>query len=144
MLTSRGRFVGLSLAVGLIAGACAGPPPAAACVDPSGPIDPDAPAPDQSRPPASPAALGLYGKVYECGGAPVADVCITVGVPGNICWARTDRDGNYTLDLDGIVDPTVKSFFSLTFAKTGYVSDRSKSFEFTTTKIQRIDHRMRR
>ena len=47
-------------------------------------------------------------------------------------------------DLDGIVDPTVKSFFSLTFIKTGYVTDRSKSFEFTTTKIQRIDHRMRR
>ena len=134
----------MSLTIGFIAAACAQAP---ACTDPSSqPIDADAPAPNASHAPTQPAtALGLYGKVYEgCEGTPVPDVCISVGVPGNICWARTDRDGNYQLDLDGIVDPSVKSFFSLTFIKTGYVTDRSKSFEFTTTKIQRIDHRMRR
>ena len=134
----------MSLAIGFIAAACAQAP---ACTDPSLlPIDADAPAPNASHAPTQPrTALGLYGKVYEgCEGTPVPDVCITVGVPGNICWARTDRDGNYQLDLDGIVDPTVKSFFSLTFIKTGYVTDRSKSFEFTTTKVQRIDHRMQR
>jgi len=142
----RALLLTMSLTAGLIAGACA-QPPAAGCTDPSAqPIDPDAPAPNASHPPAVPTtALGLYGKVYEgCEGTPVAEVCITIGVPGNICWAKTDKDGNYQIDLTGIVDPDAKSFFSLTFIKTGYVNDRSKSFEFTTTRVQRIDHRMRR
>ena len=140
----RGLVFTMSLTVGLIAGACAQAP---ACTDPSAqPIDPDAPAPNASHPPPAPkTTLGLYGTVYEgCEGTPVAQVCITVGVPGNICWAKTDKDGNYELDLAGIVDPEAKTFFSLTFIKTGYATDRSKSFEFTTTRVHRVDHRMQR
>jgi hypothetical protein len=48
----------------------------------------------------------VYGKVTETTtGEPVRGICVTLGVPGALCWAITDSAGNYAINGDGTVQP---------------------------------------
>ena len=139
----------VTLLVALVLGGC-GPGPAAtpACTDPpsSQSPNPDASAPITAHPPTPPASgIGIYGKVYQgCDVRPIPGVCLSIGAAAATCWTTTDANGNYQIDLKDIVDVTANSRFYLGFVKTGFIPDRSQTFDFKTTTVIHIDHRMRR
>jgi hypothetical protein len=51
--------------------------------------------------PASAFALTIAGRVYDTATTtPLQGVCVTVGVPGSICWATTAADGSFFINMD--------------------------------------------
>jgi hypothetical protein len=89
-------------------------------------------------PPAT--TLGVYGKVTDSAtGAPLGNVCITVGVPGALCWGRTDINGNFAIDM---VNPWSASpgQFELYFILSGYATDHSPKQQISS--VVRIDYAM--
>ena len=86
--------------------------------------------------------LGVYGKVTDAAnGAPLKDVCVTLGVPGSRCWGKTDADGNYAVDM---IDPWAASpgQFEVYFALKGYRTENAPR-RFVTG-VLRIDFAMHR
>lgn len=84
--------------------------------------------------------LGVYGKVTDAAtGAPLEDVCVTMGVPGARCWGKTDAHGNYAIDM---VDPWAASpgQFEVYFVLKGYATDHAPGRYITGT--LRIDYAM--
>jgi hypothetical protein len=70
--------------------------------------------------------FAMIGRVTDAvSGAPIDQVCITPGKPGVICWARTDTDGWYLLDLGAIF--AKEGFFEIFFVKAGYPEQHSVS-----------------
>jgi hypothetical protein len=146
----RRQILSATLLAALALAGC-GPAPVATppgCTDPpsSQSPNPDVSAPVTAHPPVAPASgVGIYGKVYEgCDIKPLADVCLSIGAAGEHCWATTDANGNYSIDLKDIVDVTANSRFYLGFVKTGFIPDRSQKFDFKSSTVIHIDHRMRR
>ena len=88
---------------------------------------------------ANASTFAMIGRVTDAtSSAPVDQVCITPGKPGQICWARTDKDGWYLLDL-GMVFAR-EGFFEIFFVKTGYPEQHSVSRMLSGR--ARIDHQM--
>ena len=110
------------------------------------PTPPPTPAPTptgnvavQPNPPPN-TTLGTYGKVTDAAtGAPLANVCITVGIPGAICWGKTDANGNYAIDM---VNPWSASpgQFEEYFILGGYATDHSPAKLISS--VVRIDYAM--
>jgi hypothetical protein len=68
----------------------------------------------------------VYGRLTDAAtGAPVDQVCVTPGKPGAICWARSDADGWYLLDL-GLM-AAQPGFFEIFFTKNGYPEQHTVS-----------------
>jgi hypothetical protein len=83
--------------------------------------------------------FAMIGRVTDAtSGAPVDQVCVTPGKPGSICWARTDKDGWYLLDLGMVF--AKEGFFEIFFVKTGYPEQHSVSRMLSGR--SRIDHQM--
>jgi len=68
---------------------------------------------------ANASSFAVIGRVTDAAnGAPVDQVCITAGKPGAVCWARTDKDGWYLLDIGSVGGQP--GFFEIFFVKSGY------------------------
>src|SRR5690242_18204192 len=93
-----------------------------------------------ANPPVAPAStLGFYGKVTDqCTGKPLANVCITVGVPGAFCWGKTDVNGNYQIDLAAV--SASPGQFELYFILQPYAVDHSVKQQVNG--VVRIDFQM--
>ena len=88
---------------------------------------------------ANASTFAMIGRVTDAAsGAPVDQVCITPGKPGQVCWARTDKDGWYLLDLGAVF--AKEGFFEIFFVKTGYPEQHSVSRMLSGR--ARIDHQM--
>ena len=75
---------------------------------------------------ANASSFAVIGRVTDAAtGAPIDQVCITPGKPGAICWARTDKDGWYLLDLGAVF--AKEGFFEIFFVKTGYPEQHNTS-----------------
>jgi hypothetical protein len=75
---------------------------------------------------ANASTFAIIGRVTDAAsGAPVDQICVTPGKPGAICWARTDRDGWYLLDLGSVA--ATEGFFEIFFTKTDYPEQHSIS-----------------
>jgi len=75
---------------------------------------------------ANASTFAMIGRVTDAAsGAPVDQVCITPGKPGAICWARTDKDGWYLLDLGSVF--AKEGFFEIFFVKAGYPEQHNTS-----------------
>ena len=75
---------------------------------------------------ANASTFAMVGRVTDAtSGAPVDQVCITPGKPGQICWSRTDKDGWYLLDLGAVF--AKEGFFEIFFVKAGYPEQHSVS-----------------
>jgi hypothetical protein len=75
---------------------------------------------------ANASSFAVIGRVTDAAtGAPLDQVCITPGKPGQICWARTDKDGWYLLDLGAVF--AKEGFFEIFFVKTGYPEQHNTS-----------------
>ena len=86
--------------------------------------------------------LGVYGKVTDAAtGAPLSGVCVTLGIPGSRCWAKTDADGTYAVDM---IDPWAASpgQFEVYFALKGYRTENAPRRYIAGT--LRIDFAMHR
>ena len=84
--------------------------------------------------------LGVYGKVTDqATGAALNNVCITVGIPGAICWGRSDINGNFAIDM---VNPWAASpgQFELYFILQPYAVDHSPKQQING--VVRIDYKM--
>ncbi len=81
----------------------------------------------------------MYGKVVDqCTGRPLANVCVTVGIPGAICWAKTDVNGNYAIDMASYqISPGQFEFY---FILSGYTVDHSP--KQTISSVVHIDFAM--
>lgn len=118
------RFVAAMVAAVLIAG----------CSQPTAPNTVDPTPPNTT--------LGVYGKVTDAAtGAPLKDVCVTLGIPGSRCWAKTDSAGNYAIDM---IDPWAASpgQFEVYFGLKGYRTEHAPGRYITG--VLRIDFAMRR
>jgi hypothetical protein len=88
---------------------------------------------------ANASTFAIIGRVTDAtSSAPVDQVCITPGKPGAICWARTDKDGWYLLDLGAVF--AKEGFFEIFFVKTGYPEQHSVSRMLSGR--ARIDYQM--
>jgi hypothetical protein len=90
---------------------------------------------------AKASSFAIYGRLTDAvTGAPVDQVCVTPGKPGAVCWARSDADGWYLLDL-GLM-AAQPGFFEIFFSKNGY------PVQHTVSRLMsgrpRIDHQMTR
>ena len=75
---------------------------------------------------ANASSFAVIGRVTDAAtGAPLDQVCITPGKPGSICWARTDKDGWYLLDLGAVF--AKEGFFEIFFVKSGYPEQHNTS-----------------
>jgi hypothetical protein len=75
---------------------------------------------------AKASGFAVYGRITDAvTGAPVDNVCVTPGKPGATCWARSDADGWYLLDL-GIVAGQ-PGFFEIFYTKGGYPEQHNTS-----------------
>ena len=75
---------------------------------------------------ANASSFAVIGRVTDAAtGAPIDQVCITPGKPGSICWARTDKDGWYLLDLGAVF--AKEGFFEIFFVKSGYPEQHNTS-----------------
>jgi hypothetical protein len=75
---------------------------------------------------AKASGFAVYGRLTDAAtGAPVDQVCVTPGKPGAICWARSDADGWYLLDL-GLM-AAQPGFFEIFFTKNGYPEQHTVS-----------------
>ena len=105
------------------------------------PTPPPAPTGNVNIQPTPPnTTLGVYGKVTDSAtGAPLGNVCITVGVPGAICWGKTDVNGNFKIDM---VNPWQASpgQFELYFILQPYAVDHSPKQLISS--VVRIDFKM--
>lgn len=99
------------------------------------------PSPTKSAPTA---AISIHGTVKDLDtGKPVEGVCVTLGRPGAICWATTDRSGTYVIDGTGIVEPS-DTEWELYFVKKGeYPAQPSGRFKLTGGSVQ-VDGGIRR
>lgn len=86
--------------------------------------------------------LGVYGKVTDAAtGAPLKDVCVTLGIPGSRCWGTTDAAGNYAVDM---VDPWAASpgQFEVYFKLEGYKTENApRRYVAGTLRIDFAMHR---
>jgi hypothetical protein len=88
---------------------------------------------------ANASTFAMIGRVTDAtSGAPLDQVCITPGKPGAVCWARTDKDGWYLLDLGSVF--AKEGFFEIFFVKTGYPEQHSVSRMLSGR--ARIDYQM--
>ncbi|MEP6694481.1 MAG: hypothetical protein ABJB39_07545 [Chloroflexota bacterium] len=88
---------------------------------------------------ANASTFAMIGRVTDAAsGAAVDQVCITPGKPGSVCWARTDKDGWYLLDLGSVF--AKEGFFEIFFVKAGYPEQHSVSRMLSGR--ARIDHQM--
>ena len=88
---------------------------------------------------ANASTFAMVGRVTDAtSGAPMDQVCITPGKPGQICWARTDKDGWYLLDLGAVF--AKEGFFEIFFVKSGYPEQHSVSRMLSGR--ARIDYQM--
>ena len=88
---------------------------------------------------ANASTFAMIGRVTDAAsGAPMDQVCITPGKPGQVCWARTDKDGWYLLDLGAVF--AKEGFFEIFFVKTGYPEQHSVSRMLSGR--ARIDYQM--
>ena len=88
---------------------------------------------------ANASTFAMIGRVTDAAtSAPLDQVCITPGKPGQICWARTDKAGWYLLDLGAVF--AKEGFFEIFFVKTGYPEQHSVSRMLSGR--ARIDHQM--
>jgi len=88
---------------------------------------------------ANASTFAMVGRVTDAtSGAPMDQVCITPGKPGQICWARTDKDGWYLLDLGAVF--AKEGFFEIFFVKAGYPEQHSVSRMLSGR--ARIDYQM--
>lgn len=88
---------------------------------------------------AKASGFAVYGRVTDAAtGAPVEQVCVTPGKPGAICWARSDADGWYLVDL-GLVGGQ-PGFFEMFFVKNGYPDQHAISRMLSGR--ARVDHQM--
>ena len=81
-----------------------------------------------------------YGKVTDqATGTPLGNVCVTVGIPGAICWGKTDVNGNFKIDM---VNPWQASpgQFELYFILQPYAVDHSPKQLISS--VVRIDFKM--
>jgi hypothetical protein len=75
---------------------------------------------------ANASTFAMIGRVTDAtSGAPLDQVCVMPGKPGAVCWARTDKDGWYLLDLGAVF--AKEGFFEIFFVKTGYPEQHSVS-----------------
>jgi hypothetical protein len=75
---------------------------------------------------AKASGFAVYGRITDAvTGAPLDNVCVTPGKPGATCWARSDTDGWYLLDL-GIVAGQ-PGFFEIFYTKSGYPEQHNTS-----------------
>ena len=65
-------------------------------------------------------------------------MCITVGVPGAFCWAKTDANGNYQIDLAAV--SASPGQFELYFILQPYAVDHSPKQQVNS--VVRIDFGM--
>lgn len=88
---------------------------------------------------AKASGFAIYGRLTDAvSGAPVDQVCVTPGKPGSICWARSDSDGWYLLDL-GLM-AAQPGFFEIFFTKNGYPEQHTISRMISGR--PRIDYQM--
>lgn len=88
---------------------------------------------------AKASGFAIYGRLTDAvTGEPVEHVCVTPGKPGAICWARSDADGWYLLDL-GLM-AAQPGFFEIFFTKNGYPEQHTVSRMLSGR--GRIDHQM--
>jgi len=88
---------------------------------------------------AKASGFAIYGRLTDAAtGAPVEQVCVTPGKPGAICWARSDADGWYLLDL-GLM-AAQPGFFEIFFTKNGYPEQHTVSRMMSGR--PRIDYQM--
>jgi hypothetical protein len=93
----------------------------------------------QPTPPAT--TLGVYGKVTDgATGAPLGNVCITLGIPGAICAARTDINGNYQIDMVNPWAATPGGQWELYFILQPYAVDHCP--KQVISGVVRIDFKM--
>jgi len=75
---------------------------------------------------AKASGFAIYGRITDAvSGAPLDQVCVTPGKPGATCWARSDADGWYLLDL-GIVAGQ-PGFFEIFYTRSGYPEQHNTS-----------------
>lgn len=85
-------------------------------------------------PQGTPSTYIVKGTVTDAStGAPLSNVCIVVGIPGNFCWASTDANGNYNIDLGSFLGgpPPSGQPWELYFVKTGYKVENAAAFSFS-------------
>ena len=91
------------------------------------------------QPTPPPTVLGVYGKVSDPAGTPLGNVCITVGIPGAICWGRSDLNGNFAIDMKNPWDAS-PGLFELYFILDGFAVDHSPAKQING--VMRIDYAM--
>lgn len=100
----------------------------------------------QDRPSPTPSAspIRIHGTVTDAGtGKPVAGVCVTVGRPGAMCWAKTDRNGAYAIEGAGVIEPS-ETEWELYFLKgSEYPPQPSGRFKLTGGSV-RVDAAIRK
>jgi hypothetical protein len=69
--------------------------------------------------PANAAGLTISGTVTSSVNGPMDNVCITVGIPGSLCWTATNAAGAYSIDLGAVMAPA-GSTWTLFFIRAGY------------------------
>lgn len=73
--------------------------------------------------PARAATLTISGTVTDSrDGSPMANVCITVGVPGQFCWTSTNSQGKYFIDLEAQGAGSGISW-TIYFIRSGFVTN---------------------
>jgi hypothetical protein len=78
--------------------------------------------------PAAAAAGKIVGKVGDSvTGAPIQNVDVYLGIPGNFVWAHSAVDGSFTIDLDA-VSAQDHGLWEIYFVKAGYVTTKTNKF----------------
>ena len=85
--------------------------------------------------------LGVYGKVTDgATGAPLGNVCVTLGIPGAICAAKTDINGNYQIDMVNPWSATPGGQWEMYYILQPYAVDHS--VKQVISSVVRIDFKM--
>src|SRR5438309_7431764 len=81
-----------------------------------------------SAAPAAAAAGKIIGKVGDSVTlAPIANVDVYLGIPGNFVWAHSAVDGSFTIDLDA-VSAQDHGLWEIYFVKPGYTIGKTNKF----------------
>src|SRR5256886_10689221 len=79
--------------------------------------------------PAAAAAGKIMGKVGDSVTlAPIQNVDVYLGIPGNFVWAHSAVDGSFTIDLDA-VSAQDHGLWEIYFVKAGYVTSKTNKFQ---------------
>lgn len=70
-------------------------------------------------------SMRVSGRVTDAASsAPLENVCVSVGIPGEWCWTTTDAAGHFVIDLEGI-GAEAGGRWELLFTRPGYNIARS-------------------